>query len=195
MKRSFFTASLVVGILTLAPASFLCWYGIQYARNGTLYWTQAADRPCLHPLVGVLDPPPVLTISESTELRLLVNQYGRPDLRPPDWELPADSAACDAFVEMDAPAFDIAKAQRTLYLPPEDRNFSVSWVLSPRKVGRQTIVVTSGLDSLKVSISVMSDLGLTARQSALLAAILTAVGTLATIVTIYLGVRNRNRAS
>jgi hypothetical protein len=193
MKKPY-VAAVLMGLLTLLPASFVGWYAAQVAINGPTFWTMLADKPCKHPFVDIAEPPAVLTISESTELRLLVNRFGRPTFRPPGWKIPKDAKGCNAEITIDAPAFELSEARRSIHLPAVDENYSVSWVLSPKKVGRQTIVITSGLDKLKVSITVMSDLGFTARQGAIFATLLTALGAIATLASIYFGLRKQDKA-
>ena len=79
-----------------------------------------------------------------------------------DFSNPTD-ATCASTLALQAPGFDISpmKEEQEIVLQPH-KNGSLSWILSPRKVGTYDIAVSDTLDTHVFGISVTNVFGLSA---------------------------------
>jgi hypothetical protein len=162
-----------VGALMLGISlAYLGWFAQRSAHNVSVLTSMLAAGPCEHPLIQAELSPNIMTETESRVLTLTLNPYGEPSMRNP-YEKPIRlDHRCKANIAFLAPAFDHEPdgSARTIELGPEDVNETVDWVLSPKHRGQQTIVITGGLDKIVVPVTVLSDIGMTAAQSAWAAA-------------------------
>lgn len=167
-----FLLAVSVGILG-ASLWYLGWFGYRAAANQPLFSAMAMDSPCKHPLVVATLSPSIMTESESRALTLTLNAYGRDDLRYPGTPLKRNLKACTATIEILAPAFerDPPESPLAFRLGPKDESKTTRWILLPKRTGQHTIVIKGGLDLIEVPVTVVSDLGLTAVQTAWAAAV------------------------
>lgn len=164
---------IVFALVLLASLGYLAWFSIRQSSNHPEFTAMVADVACKHVLVRVVLSPSVMTESESRELTLIVNSMGRSELRPAGVATQQESKQCIADIDISAPAFDHEPhgEVRRIALPPGDENRSLTWVIAPTRRGQQLILIQSGLDQIRVPITVTSNIGLTAAQTAWAAAI------------------------
>ena len=176
-------------IVAAAGYGYLGWFGFQSLANSPYGINMLAAQPCKHPFSGEISAPGIVSQSESIVVRLGLNAYGDPKFRPPGWK-PTNTKSCAVQVELSAPNFDYepARPNRTFDLAPVDETKYATWVVSPKKTGTQKLVLSSGLDTMVVTVTVISDLGLTARQSALVAAVSALIATVLALLTLREGI-------
>lgn len=144
-----------------------------------MFYSMLADAQCEHPLFSASLSQPVMTVSESRELVVVLSQSGDPSLNAPGeldrWR--ASLKPCTAHLEVLAPNFDKSPASdmADIKLPASYERVSYPIVLAPKKSGRQIVVIKSALDEIRVPITVLTDLGITVTSQAYLAA-MSAVG-------------------
>jgi hypothetical protein len=176
--------TLLVGVLAIS-LSYLAWFGFTWVSNAPRTTYLLADAPCKHPFSGDVSAPSIITTSESAIVRLGLNQFGDPRFRAPNWSA-KDSAVCVARIQISAPSFQYEPvgAVRSFLLQPVDESKYATWVIAPKAPGTYKILLAGGLDSTIITVTVLTDLGLTAKQSAIASAFVALVAAVLGLLTL-----------
>ncbi len=108
--------------------------------------------PCTHPLAGVHVSERTMAESESQALIVYVKN--------------PDAEECTATVAINAPNFDISPYENKQNITlPGSGNGSLSWILTPKKVGVFEVSIAAGFDGQVIGISVTNLIGLSSTQA------------------------------
>jgi hypothetical protein len=179
------SAIALVGLSVAAlSVVFLSWYLLQGPLIRILKWTVASADVCKHPITSVEFPHSVLSDGESATLRVILKHDGTGTAI--ELDTPKGPKDCTAKVELFAPNFDYEpKAERSATLPADRSPVTLTWVVAPKKVGRQEMSISAEDDEARMRVTVISALGLTSRQLAFGSMLTTFLGSPCTFPWIY----------
>lgn len=146
--------------------------GLRVLEPGPRYIERlVANVECIHPIADAYLDRTVLTEGESSTLTLHLRQ-GR-----------ISKSQCVVKVALFAPNFDYEPKVETreVTVPGSGKPVSIVWVLAPKKLGEQAVVITSGSDTAVIKANVVTSFGLTMKQTTILSYVAAFLGPVFTL--------------
>ena len=192
-------------ILLFSGTAFLIWKVWTEYRSHIFYPPLVSTKAsyCSHPVMNVNIDRKVLSVEESEPLfvnlkhnglrKTVIKRKKGANISPDDFERVIED--CPVHVELFAPNFDYEPkgSERKIILPSSGEVVQLTWVIAPKKVGKQTVFISAERESAVITLTVISTLGLSAKQLTVLSYLATFFGSALTFTRLYEQFKNWRR--